>query len=321
MNKKRKTGGAAPYGYRRTDSGFELHPEEAPIRKLMFELFVKHRRKQTVATELNNSGYRTRAGKMFSDSSVSRLLTDPIAKGQHKENYVRDSTGKRKYRVLKDKSEWAYPSIEPLVDEDLWNQVDNILHKQKVSSVSKRPHGLFAKYLECSCGGIMHNPHGRTSYFCSKCDNRINVDVIDDLYAIELKSFELNAEKATKLLAASKKDTNINRQAEYLDSEIKSTEKELERLYDLYASNAISKARFTKKNLELEERTSTLKLERERVSPSRSIVPLEIPRNLQEFWDNSQESEKRILVELLTNKIIVDRSTITIHFSSQPNRF
>ena len=80
----KKPGGAAPYGYQRIDGIIHLHPEESNIRKQVFELFLIHNRKLTVATILNEQGHRTRGGKEFSDTSIDRMLRDPIVRGQHK---------------------------------------------------------------------------------------------------------------------------------------------------------------------------------------------------------------------------------------------
>src|SRR3989441_2029456 len=54
--------GKAPYGYHWKDRNLVHHPEEVPIRRKAYELFLEHRRKGKVAKLLNLAGYRTRGG-------------------------------------------------------------------------------------------------------------------------------------------------------------------------------------------------------------------------------------------------------------------
>ncbi len=74
-------GGQAIFGYSWRNKEYVINESEAPIRKLICEIFLRTRRKKTTADELNKLGYCTRKGALFSDTTVTRLLRDTTAKG------------------------------------------------------------------------------------------------------------------------------------------------------------------------------------------------------------------------------------------------
>ena len=74
-------GGQASFGYKWLDKELLIDEKEAPIRKQVYEVFLKTKRKKATAAELNNQGFRTRNGSKFSDTTIGRLLRDSTAKG------------------------------------------------------------------------------------------------------------------------------------------------------------------------------------------------------------------------------------------------
>ncbi len=106
-------GGAAPFGYRWKGKELVIDQQEAPIRKMIYELFAEHKKKGLIAKKLNQMGHRTRNVSEFSDTTIGRLLHDSTAKGGRLANYTK-SLGHGKKWVLKPESEWiqiTYPAI------------------------------------------------------------------------------------------------------------------------------------------------------------------------------------------------------------------
>jgi site-specific DNA recombinase len=68
-------GGVVPFGYRLNAGHLEVKAEEAPLVRLIFELYCQQRLgARAVATSLNERGHRTAAGRLWSHRSVLSVL-------------------------------------------------------------------------------------------------------------------------------------------------------------------------------------------------------------------------------------------------------
>lgn len=161
-------GGIAPFGYHWQDGKLVVDKEEAPVRKLIYELFLKHRRKKTVANLLNDLGYRTRNASLFSDTTIDRLLRDTTAKG------IREVGGK----IIE---------VEPIISVEIWQRVNNILGEGRTTKQS--PH-LFTGIAYCSCGGKMIVPGKSEKYVCLDCRRKILADDLEVIFHSQLKESE-----------------------------------------------------------------------------------------------------------------------------------
>jgi len=165
-------GGIAPFGYRWRNGSLAIDEAEAPIRKLIYELFLKHKRKKTVAKILNDLGYKTRNQAAFSDTTIDRLLRDTTAKG------IRLIGGEE-------------AEVEPIVEIDLWERANAILNSNSNTKMTKQPVQLFAGMIFCFCGGKMVVPSNLAKYVCINCRHKIGTEDLEEIFISKLHDMDL----------------------------------------------------------------------------------------------------------------------------------
>jgi len=322
-------GGAAPFGYQWNDGKLVPEPKEAPVRKLMYELFLEHQRKRTVARILNERGYRTRGGRPFSYSSINRLLQDPTAKGLHRKNYTK-SLGKGKEWVLKPEKEWVYIEIEPIVSKELWNQCNKILEEQRKKN--KRPARktvhLFTGFAFCHCGNKMYVPSSSPKYTCYKCRNKIRVDDLEEIFHEQLKGFFFSPDQVKEYLEQA--DSQIKEKQELLQTlldEEKRVRAEMDKTYRLYLDDKLTVDGFGERNTPLEQRLQQIKEQIPELQAQIDFLKIQYlssdeilheAKDLYSRWPKLDSAEKRKIIETITEKIVIGKDDITINLSYLP---
>lgn len=323
-------GGAATFGYRWEGKNFVVDQTEAPIRKLMYELFLQYKRKKTVASELNKRGFRTRNGSLFSDTTVDRLLRDPTAKGQRIANYTK-SLGDGKKWIIKPKEEWIVRPCEAIVSESLWDECNQILtaQEQKRRKPGPRAVHLLSGFVTCSCGSKMYVFHESAGkYVCRGCNNRIAIADLDEIYLDQLKSFLLTN---TDVTTYRKESESMVREKEWLLDEARATHqklyKRMSELLNLRLDGELSKELFAKDHKPLEKQYLELELQLPeleaevdflKIQSISSETVLEEARNLYERWPTLSFEEKRTIVEVITEKVTIGKTDIHIELSYSP---
>ena len=322
-------GGQSPFGYQWVEQKLIPHPDEAPIRKLMYELFKEHKRKKTVARTLNERGYRTRNGSTFSDTTVDRLLRDPTAKGVRLANHTK-SLSKNGAWVAKAESEWIFLEVPAIVSEDLWNECNDFLgaQRQKAKRVTKRVAHLFAGLVYCKCGTKMYVLTDSSKYTCNKCRNKMPINDLEAIFEQELKNFTVSPKELTAHLEKGKaslqaKDSLV----ENLLKEQKKISAEIEKLHELYQSGAIDKKGFGTKYHQFAERQAQLDDELPQVEAERDVLKISLlsqeevfseARDLFSRWQTLGADEKRRIVETIVDRIQVFEDEVEIKLLYTP---
>ncbi|MFT3784895.1 MAG: recombinase family protein [Tepidisphaeraceae bacterium] len=320
--------GKIPFGYQWKDRKIEVHPKEGPVRRLIYELFAECHRKRAVARMLNERGYRTRNGAPFTDVTVEHLIRDPAAKGMHRANYTtrRSTVGKK--RVLKPKEEWVWTPVEPIVSPELWEECNRYLDDRKVR-VTKRPGKmvvhLFAGYTYCTCGRKMYVLSNSPKYVCQTCRTKIPIIDLEAVYYEQLKGFLLSpAEIATQLEKAQEGRSEKEELLAARQAELDKLEREVERIYRLYAEARLDAEGFSQFYKPLQERRRQVteevgrlqsELDREGIDSRMIEHALGEARTLSGRWHSLDAAEKRRIVESLTERIVIGDGEVSITFA------
>lgn len=322
-------GGKAVYGYRWVEKELVPDPNEAPIRKQIYELFFEHRRKKRVARLLNEAGYRTREGALFSGTAIERLLRDSTAKGQHRANYTRNVSGKK--CILKPKEEWIYTEVEPIVSEDLWLQCNQILDEQEKSNKrpAKKVAHLFTGVVFCECGNKMYVPSNSPKYTCSKCRNKIGVSDLEEIFQGQLKAFFFSPVEINNYL--SQANNVISEKEDLLQTLLEDEKKvtqEMDLIYRLYVEGQITPAGFGERYKPLEERKNQIvehipELQAEidflKIQFLSSDEILQEAKDLHSRWQELSYDQKRKIIENITERITIDKDEVSIDLCYLPS--
>ena len=321
--------GKTPYGYIWKDQKVQLVPEEGAVRKLMYELFLKHKRLGTVARLLNEMGHRTRSKSKWTDVSIGRLIADWTAKGIYRIN-VRRYTGPWTFEI-KDESEWGLVNCEPVVSETLWNEANRLLEERQ-SSAEKRPGPkpvhLFAGLVFCECGKKMYVGPNTPKYVCTNCRNKIPMVDLEEVFVGEIHDVFSNKTKLAEQVSAGAR--NLADKEQLLLShrgEIDKVRDEMAKTHRLYLDGHIALPDFGSFHKPLTERLNQLQTELPKLEAeldylrvrnvSADAVQVEAD-TLYKNWPQLPAENKRRIIEGIVERIEIkkDRPELTITFSS-----
>ncbi len=319
-------GGSGTFGHHWVDGKLVIHPDEAPIRKLVYELFIKHKRKKTVARLLNEAGHRTRNGSKFSDTTIARLIRDPSAKGLRRANHTRSEDNGKAW-VAKPESDWVMVPIEPIVTEDVWDEANRIIDAQLAER--KRPGKMsahvFSGIAQCGCGGKMYVYSDRSRYVCCKCRTRIRVDDLENLFVEGIRAMYAE-DRLVPLFERVHEELRIKSTALAESTGILETlRSETTKCYEAYVAGNLDQEDFGRRYRPLKDRVRVCEakigvlqdevetLGRQHKPGARAIIG-DAKSVTDKWWPLASKDERRWLAENLAQRIVVEPTVVTVEF-------
>lgn len=247
-----KAHGLTAFGYIKDEEGyFQINEEEARIVRRIYDLSIKGVGVYAIANILNEEKVPTKFNRFEGKIKRKDPYTKDIYEYEKKKvrwrgNVIHDMITNTIYKGLR---KWKdnQISIPKIIDEELWNNANRNLEKNKKNAGKKAQyHYLLNGLLECgNCGGVIRGKRrlknndnaykcsNKESYTLNKCQDSRGLS-IPRLEAVLLKLLFKDLEFRTSLLSAPRNTTNeIDKYQKLIaknEDELKKCEQRIKRL-------------------------------------------------------------------------------------------
>lgn len=275
MTEKAKRGewnSIAPFGYKLENKQLVIHEEQAEIIREVFVRYVNGWGHKRLAMWLNSIGVRTNRGGVIENRTVEYWLNNPVYHG-----YVRwTPTGRTRRDYHNPDSIIEKGTHTPIVDEQLWQDVQKRLAEQKERYTKNRRESTPTAYtlsgiVRCSaCGATLSRSNGKymqcINYAKGTCKTShfVKMDVLEMLLSsavrtdLESGNFTLvrgdfkkpSSDAASISLQLAKAELKLDRIREAYESGIDTLEEykankarvsaEIEKLHELAAADTVA---------------------------------------------------------------------------------
>lgn len=343
-----KNNGIYGYDYDKENSIYVINESESRVIKMIFDKFINDQTgMNSIAKYLSNSGIKTKKGKdVWHRQTVRQILMNESYTGRYYQNkWNTEGMLRNKYitnpdekvRISKrDESEWIEMSIPRIISDEQFNQAAELLKEARrrwaKSSVNQY---LLSGLLRCQkCGNTMVGTKskwwGKTRFIYTDrkshagakhpgCTLDIAMEKLDDAVWKEINEILDNPEKINEY-NQSVDVSHEKDQVNYLNKEIKKTQKGRERLYDLFAVEELNAEEIKKQIVDLQTKENNLKEElkkleekiksvnkKSNVDDVRGLISIYIKQNEFTF------EEKRHIIRLLVKQVtVIDKDNLRI---------
>ena len=299
-------GGARAFGYQKGQ--MKIDEKEAVIVKKMMKLFLATQKTSPIVKWLNSEGIKTARGTdHWSRKTVSDILRNP--------RYA----GYRSHKGVITKAVW--PSI---VSEDDWLQAKAILNDPtRRTSDSTKSKYLLTGLVYCgNCGHRMTNMtrgkklESTNTYACRKDESlvlhgcgscRIFGAWVDE-FVTEAVIHRLKADK--NLLKGIASTGNKKQELEHnkLLKALSATTLKMNEAQDMWVEGVTSKSEYERARKILGEKQEMFQRQIEKIEATQPAKSLMKSVDLNKSWDERTLEEKRSLLRLVIEKIVIQKS-------------
>lgn len=321
--------GARPplgYSYNKETQQLEINEGEAETVREIYRLAAEQGYgAQRIAKEMNARGLFPRSGVLWYKQAIRIVLHNPVYVGEVIFGRGARVAARNWWRSTEDNPKWVRaPGQHPaIIDRETWVRVQEASRARQAGRPNS-PRFLYAGLLRCGeCGSVMYSSVTGTGavWGCSRivrqgrgaCSGSwISNSVLEHLVTPALKA-NLNRFLSRRM----KDEAALERTRRTTTRDRDWWERYRLRNQDLYRAGAIEREEWEKH--EAEARRQLDALDRAEVDPLPTIPP-EFARRLADRLDEPDEvlpvEEKKRLIALFVERIVVSREAVEVHYRS-----
>lgn len=355
-------GGHAPYGYRfvrRSDNErarLEVSEFEAAVVREMYRLVLEQRLStRRLGCHLQERAIPTpRGANQWSPTSIDRILRNPVYKGtffyQQSESVlpVRRLTtdpykqSRKTGTKPRPKDEWITIPVPPIVDEEIWDAVQEQLHQNSLRSPrnNKLHQYLLRGLIRCPrCGGTYtgYFQHGSRGYRCQRANwavsstgkrcrpGAVSAQPVEDAVwravTEALQQPELLAKEYDSRITQAASPDSLEAEWKHLAVALKRVKAHEDRVTDAYINEAMELERYKTEMEKLRQHRAELErcireLDRRRQQEQDSRKALEhldrFCRQVAQGMDSLTFDGRQQLLRLVVERITVDNGVVRV---------
>ena len=329
--KGKHTGGGKLLGLSVDSEGYYYPDENAHIVKRIFNEYANGVPKAKIVERLNREGYRNQYGRPFNVRTIFDMLQNEKYVGTYVYHHTEEQTI-RLEGVIK----------EPIIDENLWEQVQKIRQTQNKPKYRKRNYFMTGK-LRCGicgftytgaggkktkkdgkelaayykCAGKVKNKNGCTNTSLNKeYYEKLITDTITDAILNESAIKEIAIKVLNQLEAERKAPLTPTKKLKQQLAKIKTKQ---EKLMELFIDGGLDKDMLEEKNKSLKEEKKRLEEQIEKneyLESSNKLVVEDVVEFLNKYKESlkeyTDEEYAQIIFNTFVEKIVIYPETIDI---------
>lgn len=313
----------APYGYDKCTIGkipsLKINSKEAPIVKLIFDMYLQGIGCQKIAYRLCALGAKTKRGRDFTRNSVRALLQNPVYAGKvvwNRAKFIRPGkNGETKHRSVPNPheqwrvSEGLHPAI---ITEEQFAQVSDMFAKRmKISGNKGVTVNPLASLVICgNCGMHMQRAaHSRGGPFLL-CLNRgcmpmSKLSLVESALLSELRSTLKSLEFSASQKANTEDTTERQRRA--VEKQVSIAKAQDAKLHDLLEQGIYDTATFLQRHEALSARIKSFEAELESLLPVKELdftAMIDRVQNVLDVYQTCTPEEKNHLLKSIIQKVV-----------------